>query len=80
MECLNSELRMQQSRHKRMTQPLLDLKRLYWNGHRLGAGRRKGVCAYQQLGLKRPSFDFWQHLQSKPEELTQEVSGQKDAP
>jgi hypothetical protein len=31
VECLNSVLRMQQSRHRRMTQPMLDLKRLYWN-------------------------------------------------
>ena len=29
VECLNSVLRMQQSRHKRMTQGMLDLKRLY---------------------------------------------------
>ena len=80
VECLNSVLRMQQSRHKRMTQPMLDLKRLYWNCHQLGAGRRKGVCPYQRLGLNLPSFDFWQLLQSKPEDLTQELSGQKDAP
>ena len=31
VECMNSVLRMQQSRHRRMTQPMLDLKRLYWN-------------------------------------------------
>jgi hypothetical protein len=29
VECLNSVLRMQQARHRRMTQPMLDLKRLY---------------------------------------------------
>ena len=70
VECLNSVLRMQRSRHKRMTQPMLDQKRLYWNRHQLEAGRRKGVCPYQRLGLKLPRFDFWQLLQSKPEELT----------
>jgi hypothetical protein len=32
VECMNSVLRMQQSRHRRMTQAMLDLKRLYWNG------------------------------------------------
>jgi hypothetical protein len=29
VECMNSVLRMHQSRHRRMTQPMLDLKRLY---------------------------------------------------
>jgi hypothetical protein len=27
-----------------MTQPMLDLKRLYWNCHRLKAGKRKDGC------------------------------------
>jgi len=42
VECRNSVLRMQQSRHERMTQPTLDLKRLYWNCHpfRSDPGRR----------------------------------------
>ena len=35
VECMNSVLRMQQSRHRRMTQPMLDLKRLYWNCRRV---------------------------------------------
>jgi hypothetical protein len=42
VECVNSVLRMQQSRHRRLTQGLLDLKRLAWNCHRFRAGRRKG--------------------------------------
>ena len=31
VECMNSVLRMHQSRHRTVTQGLLDLKRLYWN-------------------------------------------------
>ena len=79
VECMNSVLRMQQSRHKRMTQAMLDLKRLYWNCHALGAGKRKGACPYQHLGLSLPTFHFWELLQTPPEQLTQELSGQKDA-
>src|SRR3954452_25156350 len=64
VECMNSVLRMQQSRHKRMTQPMLDLKRLYWNSHRFRSGPRKEACPYQALGLDLPSFDFWELLQA----------------
>ncbi len=74
VECMNSVLRMQQSRHRRMTQPMLDLKRLYWNCHRFGSGPRKDVCPYQALGLELPTFDFWTLLQADPEELTQRLS------
>jgi len=42
---------MQQSRHKRMTQPMLDLKRLYWNCHRFRSGPRKDLSPYQALCL-----------------------------
>jgi hypothetical protein len=79
VECLNGVLRKQQSNHKRMTQAMLDLKRLYWNTHRLDAGKRTGGCPYQHLGLPLRSFDFWELLQSDPDQLTQELSGQKDA-
>jgi len=80
VECMNSVLRMQQSTHKRMTQPMLDLKRLYWNCHRLKSGRRKNACPYKHLGLPLPSLEFWELLQTDPGRLTQELSGQKDAP
>jgi hypothetical protein len=79
VECMNSVLRMQQSRHKRMTQPMLDLKRLYWNSHTLGSGKREAACPYEHLGLPLPSFDFWELLQGDPTQLTQELSGLKDA-
>ena len=74
VECMNSVLRMQQSRHRRMTQPMLDLKRLYWNCHRFRSGPRKNQCPYQALGVELPTYDFWQLLQCDPDELTQELS------
>jgi hypothetical protein len=80
VECMNSVLRMQQTTHKRMTQAMLDLKRLYWNCRRLKSGKRKGACPYEHLGLPLPSFDFWELLQVDPGQLTQGLSGQKDAP
>ncbi len=79
VECMNSVLRMQQCRHKRMTQGMLDLKRLYWNCRALGAGKRRGACPYQHLGLILPTFDFWELLQTPPGRLTQDLSGHKDA-
>src|SRR4051812_20292210 len=79
VECRNSVLRMQQSRHKRMTQPMLDLKRLYWNTRAFRAGPRRDVCPYQALGLALPTFDFWVLLHSDPARLTQELSTQVDA-
>lgn len=74
VECMNSVLRMQQSRHRRMTQPMLDLKRLYWNIHPFRSGPRKDVCPYQRLGLELPTYNFWELLKSDPKELTQELS------
>lgn len=74
VECMNSVLRMQQSRHKRMTQPMLDLKRLYWNCHRFRSGPRKNACPYKALGLDLPTYDFWTLLQTDPKELTQRLS------
>ena len=65
---MNSVLRKQQSNHKRMTQGMLDLKRLYWNSHRLKAGKRKDSCPYEHLGLPLPSFDFWELLQTDPDD------------
>jgi hypothetical protein len=74
VECMNSVLRMQQSRHRQMTQPMLDLKRLYWNTHPFRSGPRKAVCPYQRLGLELPTYDFWVLLKSDPKELTQKLS------
>ena len=41
LESVNGVVRMQQRRQKRLTQGLLDLKRLYWNMHTFAAGKRK---------------------------------------
>ena len=60
VECMNSVLRMHQSRHRTLTQGMLDLKRLYWNSGRSASGKRKGKCPYEHLGLKLPSYDFWE--------------------
>jgi hypothetical protein len=79
VECMNSVLRMQQSRHKLMTQPMLDLKRLYWNCHEFRSGPRKEACPYQVLGLRLPTYDFWTLLQTDPKELTQRLSTARNA-
>src|SRR5262249_38411334 len=47
VECVNSVARMQQARHRKMTQGLLDLKRLYWNLRRFRTGDRKGQTPYE---------------------------------
>ena len=41
VENVNSVVRMQQARHRNLTQGLLNLKRLYWNCRPFTAGRRK---------------------------------------
>jgi hypothetical protein len=79
VECMNSVLRMQQSRHRRMTQPMLDLKRLYWNCRAFRSGPRKDVCPYRALGLDLPTFDFWELLQTDPAQLAQQLSTQGNA-
>jgi hypothetical protein len=79
VECMNGVLRMQRSRHRRMTQPMLDLKRLYWNCRPFRSGPRKDACPYRVLGLDLPTFDFWELLHADPAQLTQELSTQGNA-
>jgi len=76
VECMNSVIRMHQARHRSLTQPLLDLKRLYWNCREFDEGKRRNRCPYAHLGLKLPSYDLWELLQRSPDELklSQEVS------
>jgi hypothetical protein len=69
VECLNSVARMQPGRHRRMTQGLLDLKRLYWNCRAFRTGRRRGQTPYALLGLKLPTDHWWELLQLPPEQL-----------
>ena len=79
VECINSVARMQQARHRKMTQGLLDLKRLYWNLRQFRTGRRKDQMPYGLLGLKLPDLSFWEFLKLTPEELREKLSGQADA-
>jgi hypothetical protein len=74
VECMNSVLRMHQGRHRTVTQPMLDLKRLYWNCRPFQSGKRRRCCPYELLGLRLPTTDWWQLLHASPAVLTQEVS------
>jgi hypothetical protein len=65
VECMNSVLRMHQSRHRTLSQGMLDLKRLYWNTRAFRGGKRKGRCPYGHLGLPGPCSDFWGLLQAE---------------
>jgi hypothetical protein len=77
VEGINSVLRMQQARHRRLTPGLLDLKRLYWNCHRFRTGQRRGQSPYERLGLKLPALPWWELLKRPPEELRQQLSAQQ---
>ncbi len=78
VECINSVLRMQQARHRKMTQGLLDLKRLYWNCHTFGTGRRRGTTPYQRLGVPWPEgMRWWDVLKLTPEQLRDKLSTAK---
>src|SRR5262249_21138035 len=76
VECVNSVLRMQQARHRNLSQEMLDLKRLYWNCRPCRCGKRKGKCPYQHLGVSLPTYDFWELLQRDPAKLREELSNQ----
>jgi hypothetical protein len=76
VEGLNSVVRMQQARHRKLTQGMLDLKRLYWNCHSFRTGRRKGQTPYARLGLILPRKKWWELLKLTPEQLRQELSTQ----
>ena len=80
VECVNSVARMQQARHRKMTQGLLDLKRLYWNLRRFRTGHRKGQTPYGLLGLKLPELSFWEFLKLTPEQLREQLSATEHTP
>lgn len=73
VEGINSVLRMQQGRHRKMTQGLLNLKRLYWNCRKLTTGKRRNHCPYELLGAQLPSTDFWTLLQASSPPLAAAV-------
>jgi hypothetical protein len=76
VECLNSVVRMQQARHRNLSQEMLDLKRLYWNCRPFRDGQRAKKCPYQHLGVALPTYDFWGLLGTDPDELRQKLSTQ----
>jgi hypothetical protein len=80
VEGLNSVVRMQQSRHRKMTQELLDLKRLYWNLRKFRTGRRRKTSPYERLGVPLPAdLSWWQLLQLSPDQLRSLLSAQPTA-
>ena len=79
VECMNSVLRMHQSRHRTITPEMLDLKRLHWNCRAFLGGKRRGKCPYEHLGLKLASFDFWDLLQAEFTEALDEAKAKAKA-
>jgi len=80
VECINSVLRMQQAQHRKMSQGLLNLKRLYWNCHTFRTGRRRGTTPYQRLGVPWPEgMNWWDVLKLTPEQLREQLSTAKMA-
>jgi hypothetical protein len=74
VECMNSVVRMHQARHRHLTQPLLDLKRLYWNCRPFREGKRRKACPYALLRLRLPTFDWWTLLNTPSADLAQQLS------
>jgi hypothetical protein len=74
VECMKSVVRRHQARHRSLTQPLLDWKRLYWNCRDVADGKRRHHCPYEHLGLHLPTYDAWALLQMDPAELAQQLS------
>ena len=74
VEGINSVVRMQQARHRKLTPGLLCLKRLYWNCRRFRTGRRRGCSPYELLGLALPPTSWWKLLKMTPDQLRQELS------
>jgi hypothetical protein len=78
VECINSAVRMHQCRHRKMTQGLLDLKRLYWNCHTFRTGRRRRTTPYGRLGVPWPEgMSWWDVLKLTPEQLRDKLSTAK---
>ena len=73
VEGLNRVARMQQGRHRKMTQGLLELKRLYWNCRVFRTGQRRGKTPYALQGLHLPTADWWELLRQTPEALRQQL-------
>jgi tetratricopeptide (TPR) repeat protein len=79
VECMNSVLRMHQSRHRTLSQEMLDLKRLYWNTRAFRGGKRRGRCPYEHLGLNLPGYRFWSLLQDEMDTAISEAKAKAKA-
>ena len=80
VECINSVLRMHQAQHRKMSQEMVDLKRLYWNSHEFRTGHRRGKTPYQLLGVPWPEgLCWWELLKLTPEQLRETLSTTKKA-
>jgi hypothetical protein len=78
VECINSVLRMRQARHRKLSQGLLDLKRLYGNCHTFRTGRRRGKTPYEMLGVPWPEgLGWWEVLKWSPEQPRDKLSALK---
>jgi hypothetical protein len=77
VEGINSVLRMQQARHRKVTPGLLNLKRLYWNCHRFRTGQRRRRSPYELLGVPLPPLPWWELLKWSPEQLRDYLSRQE---
>jgi hypothetical protein len=69
VEGINSVLRMQQARHRKVTAGLLDLKRLYGNCHRFRTGKRRRHSPYELWGVALPHRPWWELRKWSPEQL-----------
>jgi hypothetical protein len=74
VEGINSVVRMQQARHRKLTPDLINLKRFYWNCRRFRTGHRRQHSPYELLGINLPPGSWWDLLKLPPERLKQELS------
>jgi polyhydroxyalkanoate synthesis regulator phasin len=79
VECVNSAVRMQQARHRKLSQGLIDLKRLYWNATPFRTGPRRGMSPYAHLGVLPEGVGWWELIKCPPEQLRQQLSAAKSA-
>jgi hypothetical protein len=80
VEGINSVVRMQQARHRKLTPGLISLKRLFWNCRRFRTGHRRKHSPYELLGITIPASNWWDLLKLPPDRLKQELSTQSVAP
>jgi hypothetical protein len=76
VEGINSVVRMQQARHRKLTPSLINLKRFYWNCRRFRTGRRRDHCPYEWLGISLPPGSWWALSKMDPDALKQQLSTQ----